>query len=68
MQAVIMIYGETDAARFVPNLTPDGALVLIATAAKRSTTSIRQFLHRYLAREHIFTTSLVSIPMVSSTI
>ncbi|KAJ8114938.1 hypothetical protein OPT61_g3298 [Boeremia exigua] len=42
---------------FLPDLTPDGALVLVATAAKRSSTPIRLFLQRYLAREHVFTTS-----------
>jgi hypothetical protein len=49
-----------DQLRYVPNITSAGAVVLAANCAKRSVVPVRDFLHRYLGREHIFSASTVS--------
>lgn len=43
---------------YIPNLTSACALGLTATVAKRSAIPVRDFLHRYLKREHIFSASM----------
>jgi hypothetical protein len=45
--------------RFIPNLTPAGALTLAATVSRRTANPLRDFLHRYLLRETLFTVSTV---------
>jgi hypothetical protein len=50
-----------DSFSFVPNITPSCALIIAATCARRSAIPIRDFLHRYLGREYIFSAFTVSV-------
>jgi hypothetical protein len=51
---------RTNLNSYVPNITPAGCLALAATVARRSANPVRDFLHRYLGREHIFSATTVS--------
>jgi len=57
---MIVYYIETlTISRFIPNLTPAGALTLAATVSRRIANPLRDFLHRYLLRENLFAVSTV---------
>jgi hypothetical protein len=51
---------SSDTLSYIPNITSCGAIVLAGTCAQRSAVPIREFLHRYLGREHTFSASIVS--------
>ena len=46
--------------RYIPNVSPVGALAIIAAVSRRGVLPFRNFLHRYLTREQLFSVKTVS--------
>lgn len=56
----VILFVNTNYASFLPNPTSAAALALAATVALRTANPLRDFVQRYLLREHRFSLSTVS--------